>query len=595
MRWMMICLILLLLVPLAQAKEVRVTISNFNFAPERIDVETGDTIIFENKDPFPHTATALDGSFNSDIIFPDQTASVTFNEPGTFDFQCTFHPSMKGAVIVTGDATAPAQTGGQDDVVTVGTESQAPPAQTSAPIKDLSFDELLALVDRFTNSPLINVSPICDVLEDARGQVDFACWTDGKWRKVDDERPRFLIDNPEDPLGPKGCCPINSCWTGEECIDDQTDDPSFTLHEGKRCIAGFLSVAEPKFRFDRTQKGFCPQETQCLLNVDGTPENNDKPETFFFGTPKDSPVCIGDGQSVLEFYCKGGEWTSRTKYLAVQLAELAESAGGGYTIFCDEYEEVLNFFSYAPEEAQGKVARTFLEDETCKRGKCVNQFCGMAYKDGLAFGTSLNEDLDSPVHSYLMALDLPPDSCNGIPEDQDGFVECQAGTDVYYNPRLHAVITIPEGTLPSVPVSELEQRSGIIYEPFDRITEIAQQNLDQAGFVGRSDLFSRLYIDKRGDKEYFSFVAEDIADQDRSNLPNTYVVGLYNRIDISDPSGRNPCTLISTVDPGILAGSGFCNFDPASKQMDFVRYSLGDAPNVLEQNWRDVTAKFRVG
>jgi hypothetical protein len=37
-----------------------------------------------------------------------QTVSVTFNRPGTYNFNCSPHPSMIGQIIVTGEAVASA-------------------------------------------------------------------------------------------------------------------------------------------------------------------------------------------------------------------------------------------------------------------------------------------------------------------------------------------------------------------------------------------------------------------------------------------------------------------------------------------------------
>ena len=449
---------------------------------------------------------------------------------------------------------------------------------------------LMGLTDMYTSQQLINVSPVCDVLEDARGQTDFFCSVEGKWQLSDDERPLVIVQTDD---GKQGCCAADACFAGNQCISNQQDDPKFKVFNGQRCLNGAFVQAVPKFRFDRGQKGFCPRDDQCLVNIDGASANNDKPEAFFSGPPTNNPICIADKQFIMENVCENGEWTSRTKYVALQLEQLAKAVGGGYTIFCDKYDEVLNFFAYQPAASKGAVAREFLEAQTCKQGNCVNQFCGMAYKDGVAFGTSLNEEINSPVKSFLLALGLESNACDGVAKTVDHFEDCGGGTRVYYNPVINSVVYIPQGDLPRKTIEELKFQQASIFGPFDQLVESAKVSITPGDFVGRSKLFSKLFIDRRAEKEFFSFITEKAADEDRSNLPTTYIGGWYNQIDVQDPSGRSPCQLISTVDTGVLAGSGFCKFDPSSKKLEFVRYSLGESPNPTVKNWRDLTAKFR--
>jgi plastocyanin len=40
------------------------------------------------------------GQFDSGIIQTGQTFRYTFNDPGTFEYYCTLHPSMVGKIVV---------------------------------------------------------------------------------------------------------------------------------------------------------------------------------------------------------------------------------------------------------------------------------------------------------------------------------------------------------------------------------------------------------------------------------------------------------------------------------------------------------------
>lgn len=78
-----------------------------SYSPEPIEINVGQTVTWYNGDTISHTVTSgQDGEedegslFDSDAIIPNQFYSVTFNEPGDFDYYCIYHPSMVGEVKV---------------------------------------------------------------------------------------------------------------------------------------------------------------------------------------------------------------------------------------------------------------------------------------------------------------------------------------------------------------------------------------------------------------------------------------------------------------------------------------------------------------
>ena len=77
-----------------------VEIAHFAFHPAVIIVEPGTAVVWENDDIAPHTTTADDGEWDSGRLDQGQTYRHTFDQPGTFDYHCGFHPNMRGAVIV---------------------------------------------------------------------------------------------------------------------------------------------------------------------------------------------------------------------------------------------------------------------------------------------------------------------------------------------------------------------------------------------------------------------------------------------------------------------------------------------------------------
>jgi plastocyanin len=79
--------------------EAAVEIADFAFGPAEITIAVGGTVTWTNTDNQAHTATSS-GNFDTGAIDPGATASVTFDEPGTFTYICSFHPFMTGTITV---------------------------------------------------------------------------------------------------------------------------------------------------------------------------------------------------------------------------------------------------------------------------------------------------------------------------------------------------------------------------------------------------------------------------------------------------------------------------------------------------------------
>ncbi len=64
-------------------------------------MKKGTTVHWMNEDNAPHTVTAdTAGGPNSGQMNHDQEYSFTFNDTGNYKYHCSFHPDMKGRVVV---------------------------------------------------------------------------------------------------------------------------------------------------------------------------------------------------------------------------------------------------------------------------------------------------------------------------------------------------------------------------------------------------------------------------------------------------------------------------------------------------------------
>lgn len=90
--------------PLPEIEPSRVLVLDNCFAPGAIEIQTGDTVVWDSQGVGIHTLTF--SSLNAGDLGPADTSSVKFNEAGTYNYQCIYHPGMVGAVTVVGSTVA---------------------------------------------------------------------------------------------------------------------------------------------------------------------------------------------------------------------------------------------------------------------------------------------------------------------------------------------------------------------------------------------------------------------------------------------------------------------------------------------------------
>jgi plastocyanin len=78
----------------------KVDILSFKFIPEHLSVRVGDTILFVNKDLVPHTATAKNGSWDTEEIRGGSERAYVLERAGRFVYVCRYHPAMQAVIEV---------------------------------------------------------------------------------------------------------------------------------------------------------------------------------------------------------------------------------------------------------------------------------------------------------------------------------------------------------------------------------------------------------------------------------------------------------------------------------------------------------------
>jgi len=86
----------------------QVTLTDFAFSEGELTIPVGSTVTFLNGGSAPHTATegtdgvAADDPFFNEQLAPGDEAEVTFDEAGTYEVTCLFHPQMNMTIVVEG-------------------------------------------------------------------------------------------------------------------------------------------------------------------------------------------------------------------------------------------------------------------------------------------------------------------------------------------------------------------------------------------------------------------------------------------------------------------------------------------------------------
>ena len=303
-----------------------------------------------------------------------------------------------------------------------------------------------------------------------------------------------------------GCCPDNSCWNGYACVEDMSPFSQFAEHitDGRdyRCIEGTWTSSPVKYSWNGDQWGFCPKDNQCFVRP-SDPTNALVQSKFIIKDiyTKDNkattnlPLCINDKESILDHYCDNGDWTSRTKFIASKLIDIA--GDDHYTLYCappqqsfveyDNQEKYIFGTTPVKEEPKpvelGKAKDTKPTQPSCfgftpeisktlgltgldKEDRCINNVCILKFQDSgttkTAFATTLNKAATDPT-SFMKALNLEPADiptrCKTTDADKDKFVKCSlegldTKSELWYSSSFNAIMYSKDGITTSTSITD---------------------------------------------------------------------------------------------------------------------------------------------
>ncbi len=296
------------------------------------------------------------------------------------------------------------------------------------------------------------------------------------------------------------------------------------------------------YSWDLSMAGACSDNSQCLIHLLGNQSYDGDLDRYFRLTdPRMGPRCANNGQQVLDYVCESGNWTTRTKYLALQMLKVAEDTSESYfTLFCDNYENVLNRVSYA---VQGRSVDEYLGSNCAVSSRivpCVNSICVLKTENLVAVGTTINVPINDSGHSFLRALNKSTTLCDSVNTASNNFVLCNE--NIWYNPVLGGVISIASGPLPA-PTNNTKTK---IRNPMLSMSSYVLDVLHNSSNPGmnfvyfpKTRLFNHLYVAQNGPRAVFGFLEAGLKpeyallpDENTEPVPLDYIGVRYVGIEL---------------------------------------------------------------
>ena len=423
---------------------------------------------------------------------------------------------------------------------------------------NVNNNSILNIKDYHTLQPVVQNKQYC--FQDPN--KFYFCSFNNEWELSSGQDRSHLSTIPEsfqNAQQPSECCSATSCWDGAQCILNQRDKPNAAPISGFRCVDGDWVNASLKFNPQEDTAGFCPEQGQCFVNPSGNPNENNQPDK--------NPVCIANKQFIKDSYCENGEWTSRTKFVALQLIDIAKTSD--FVVFCDAPENTLNNLNYL---VQGQLVGSFVTGEN------NNNVCALTFSNKVLIGVSLNKPV-TELNSFLKVLGV--DNCNAAFINDSQYHTCASSNKVWYNQKLNSII-YSNSAFTLGPTNFFDTFITFIKNPFDamkiRIMATIREPFDTS-YLDSLKSFNKLYISKAGDKEIRGSIEGKgfknlIVEYKNFNTDICSFVNEFNRKNMDAGSGIE-CSMDGNAYYVLSQGTEFTKTNP-------------------DKIWNDLTSKLRL-
>lgn len=85
---------------ISEQSSVTIEMTDYDFTPRNLSIRAGTRVTWINRGAIPHTATLRNGGWDTGVLKQGESKTLTFDEPGTYQYLCTIHPNMQGTLTV---------------------------------------------------------------------------------------------------------------------------------------------------------------------------------------------------------------------------------------------------------------------------------------------------------------------------------------------------------------------------------------------------------------------------------------------------------------------------------------------------------------
>ena len=418
-------------------------------------------------------------------------------------------------------------------------------------------DPTLLLKDE-NNANLVQMTSTCAY----DSKTAMYCDIDGYWKNTAQAPPLRLSKVAPTQAAAKStaCCPTNTCWDGASCYPDQSTNSSSAppKGDGYRCIAGAWTLAYAKTKphsaalttdpqNNPAQTGYCPRSDQCFVSANGNATDNDQPAK--------NPQCIASSRFIGDDYCESGQWTTRTRLLALTMLKTV-GKGTDFTLYCGPAKDTLNY--YKTTIGATAVESFFVNtsrlrpgfNQVCVLQKGGNYLIGLSYNGGYV-GAKQSLSTLFPTFSCTPGQGLTACGSKGWVDDQLGIAIASTAPQTYTiaNPNPEATFIQPQ--IDSLFTTLPKAEPGFSY-----------------GFKGDGLNLNWLYIQRKNGQEAFATIDEgtliarytppDTAKQKLCDAIN----GLRSRYFTGKDSSDTACAKTATEAAIIVSGYQTATFNP---------------------------------
>lgn len=276
----------------------------------------------------------------------------------------------------------------------------------------------------------------------------------------------------------QSCCPADKCWDGSSCVPpppppDPNDPPNYDYFENNdpnlgtayKCDNGDWSLFYHKVDYDNTGgEGYCPDISMC------------------FHQTETETKCYSSGEYVPneDYVCEDGSWSSRTKYAAATLLDIAD---------IDELDNFPFVLTCDPTTATGAINGGILADNF--EGIPV---CSLKLGDNVIVATHVDVDIATFITSLGGGVDCTDvglteiESCEISQEDNPSEIQ-----KFYFDDDRHLAIYSKWNGFEINDVADPEIMLKPIFN-LDSRPESIGSDIEFGSLVDKSNYFRYVYI-----------------------------------------------------------------------------------------------------